>query len=241
MPSTLSDDRAPSSRLGPPGAQAAPTHLRAPPAHVGSLRWPAQLASGRPKVEEFALSTSRSLFYNRLGDASKLARCTGPLPCLRTAPHRPPRTIGRLRPLLRTSQCAAPAAWKLGSSPQPAPKMTTSGLPPPGMQRLVRRDRRARTLNHSRCSRTLSAAHIFGARDFHRDRPRSSPRARCPRCRSSRSTATRAASRRCRRRSGCAGRPSRRARRPGTCFSESDFAPTPVVLSKAERRNKPSR
>ena len=107
---------------------------------------------------------------------------------------------------------------------------------PPGMKRLVRRNRRARTLNHSRCSHL----DIFGAH-FHRDRPRSSPRARCPRCRSSRSTATRAASRRCRRRSSCAGRPSRRATRPETCFFESDFAPTPrPLLSKAYMGNTPA-
>ena len=52
MPSALFDDSAPSARLVPPGAQAAPTHARAPPEQLGSLRWPPQPASGRPKVDE---------------------------------------------------------------------------------------------------------------------------------------------------------------------------------------------
>ena len=40
MASTLSDDTAPSARLVPPGARAAPTHPGAPPGQLGSLRWP---------------------------------------------------------------------------------------------------------------------------------------------------------------------------------------------------------
>ena len=52
MPSALFDESAPSARLVPPGAQAAPTHARAPPEQLGSLRWPPQPASGRPKVDE---------------------------------------------------------------------------------------------------------------------------------------------------------------------------------------------
>ena len=43
MASTLSDDTAPSARLLPPGARAAPTHPGAPPGQLGSLRAP-QLA-----------------------------------------------------------------------------------------------------------------------------------------------------------------------------------------------------
>ncbi len=39
-----------------PRAQAAPTHPRAPPQHLGGLPWPQELASGRPKVEDAPLS-----------------------------------------------------------------------------------------------------------------------------------------------------------------------------------------
>ena len=56
MASTLFEDPAPSARLVPPGAQAAPTHPRAQPEHLGSLQWAEQLASGHPKVEDFPLS-----------------------------------------------------------------------------------------------------------------------------------------------------------------------------------------
>ncbi len=41
------------ARLVPPGAPAAPTSLRAQPEHLGSLRWPQELASGRPRAEGF--------------------------------------------------------------------------------------------------------------------------------------------------------------------------------------------
>ena len=40
MASTLFDDTAPSARLVPPGARAAPTYPRAQPGQLGSLRWP---------------------------------------------------------------------------------------------------------------------------------------------------------------------------------------------------------
>ena len=40
MASTLFDDTTPSARLVPPGARAAPTHPRAQPGQLGSLRWP---------------------------------------------------------------------------------------------------------------------------------------------------------------------------------------------------------
>ena len=59
MASTLFEDTAPSARLVPPRAQAAPTHPRAQPEPLGSLPWPQELASGRPKVEDLPLSTSR--------------------------------------------------------------------------------------------------------------------------------------------------------------------------------------
>ena len=43
----------------PRGARAAPTHPRAQPEQLGGLPWPQELASGRPKVEDFPLSTTR--------------------------------------------------------------------------------------------------------------------------------------------------------------------------------------
>ena len=60
VPSTLFDDTAPSARLVAPRAQAAPTHLRARPEHLGSSPWPQEPASGHPKVEDLTLSTTRS-------------------------------------------------------------------------------------------------------------------------------------------------------------------------------------
>ena len=61
MASTLSDDSAPSASLDHLEAQAAPTHPKAPPEHLGSLPWPQEPATGRPKVEDSPLSTSRRL------------------------------------------------------------------------------------------------------------------------------------------------------------------------------------
>ena len=58
-PSTLFDDSAPSASLDCLKAQAAPTYPRAQPRHLGRLPWPQELASGRPKVEDFPLSTTR--------------------------------------------------------------------------------------------------------------------------------------------------------------------------------------
>ena len=60
--STLFDDTVPSARLVPPKALAAPVCPRARREPIGSLRWPQQLASGRPKAEELPLSTTRCLF-----------------------------------------------------------------------------------------------------------------------------------------------------------------------------------
>ena len=57
--SALSEDSAPSASLDCLKAQAAPTHPRAQPEPLGSLRWPQELASDRPKAEEFPLSTTR--------------------------------------------------------------------------------------------------------------------------------------------------------------------------------------
>ena len=58
-PPTLPEGTAPCARLVPPRAQAAPTHPRAPPEQLGSFPWPPELASGRPKVEDVPLSTTR--------------------------------------------------------------------------------------------------------------------------------------------------------------------------------------
>ena len=51
-PLPLSDDTAPSASLDHLEPQAAPRHLRALPEHLGSLPWPQELASRRPKVED---------------------------------------------------------------------------------------------------------------------------------------------------------------------------------------------
>ena len=56
----LSDDAAPSASLDHLEARAAPTQPRAQPGPLGSLPWPQKLASGRPKVEDFPLSTTRT-------------------------------------------------------------------------------------------------------------------------------------------------------------------------------------
>ena len=61
MASTLFEDSAPSASLDCLKAQAAPTHPTAPPEHLGGVPWPPQLASDRPEVEEFPLSTSRQM------------------------------------------------------------------------------------------------------------------------------------------------------------------------------------
>ena len=60
MASALSDDTAPSASLDHLEAQAAPTQPRAQPEPLGSLPWPQELASGRPKVEDLSLSTTRN-------------------------------------------------------------------------------------------------------------------------------------------------------------------------------------
>ena len=57
--STLPDDTAPSASLDCLKARAAPTHPGAQPEPLGSLPWPQELASGRPKVEDSPLSTTR--------------------------------------------------------------------------------------------------------------------------------------------------------------------------------------
>ena len=61
VPSTLPEDSARSASLDRLKAQAAPTHLGAPPEQRGGLPWPQHPASGRPKVEDVPLSTTRSL------------------------------------------------------------------------------------------------------------------------------------------------------------------------------------
>ena len=59
MASTLSDDTAPSASLDHLEAQVAPTQPRAQPEPLGSLPWPQEPATGRPKVEDSPLSTTR--------------------------------------------------------------------------------------------------------------------------------------------------------------------------------------
>ena len=53
VPSTLSEDSAPSASLDSLKTQAAPTHPRAQPEQLGGLPWPQEPASGRPKIEDF--------------------------------------------------------------------------------------------------------------------------------------------------------------------------------------------
>ena len=50
----------PPARLVPPGAPAAATHPRAPPQRLGSVPWPQQPASGRPRVEDAPLATCQA-------------------------------------------------------------------------------------------------------------------------------------------------------------------------------------
>ena len=59
VPSTLFEDSASSASLDCVKARAAPTHPRAQPEQLRTLPRPQELASGRPKVDEFPLSTSR--------------------------------------------------------------------------------------------------------------------------------------------------------------------------------------
>ena len=59
MASTLFEDSAPSASLDCRKAWAAPPYPGALPEHLGRLPWPQELASGRPKVEDSPLSTTR--------------------------------------------------------------------------------------------------------------------------------------------------------------------------------------
>ena len=59
VPPALPDDTAPSASLDHLRAQAAPEHPRLKPEPLGSLPRPQEPCSGRSKVEDFPLSTSR--------------------------------------------------------------------------------------------------------------------------------------------------------------------------------------
>ena len=69
--SALSDDTAASASLDHLEAQAAPTQPRAQPEHLGSSPRPQELASGRPKVEDFPLSTNRRRRRDESDDESE--------------------------------------------------------------------------------------------------------------------------------------------------------------------------
>ena len=87
VPSTLFGFSAPSARLVPPRAQAAPTQPGAQPEPLGCLPWLQELTSGLPKVAEFALSTTRS---DQLARALALAkRVNGHLSSLQFARAEP--------------------------------------------------------------------------------------------------------------------------------------------------------
>ena len=87
MASTLSDDTAPSASLDCLKARAAPTHPGAQPEPLGSLPWPQELASGRPKVEDVPLSTTRRQAPRRQARAGRAAA--------RRARAEQPRRAGR--------------------------------------------------------------------------------------------------------------------------------------------------
>ena len=83
---TLPDDAAPSARLVPPAAQAAPTHPGAPPEPLGSLRWPHEPAYGRPEVENsppFNQQEGRRVAARARRAAARAARRRGALLPLR--------------------------------------------------------------------------------------------------------------------------------------------------------------
>jgi hypothetical protein len=107
MASTLSDDSAPSASLGQLEARAAPTHPRAPPEHLGSLPWPQEPATGRTKVEDSPLSTTRR------PSRSRARTCCAPScsPRLRSAPRRrrSSRTCGWRAAPRRSSSCSTPS------------------------------------------------------------------------------------------------------------------------------------
>ena len=71
------DDPAPSASLDCLKARTAPTHPGAPPEHLGSLRWPQELASGRRKAEDFSTLNDQVDALETFSDrsqASALAR-----------------------------------------------------------------------------------------------------------------------------------------------------------------------
>ena len=119
MASTLCGDSAPSASLDHGEAQAAPTHPRARPQQLGSLPWPPELASGRPKVEDVPLSTIRSRCFRAFksvpprprlgpaGEATALLRLRGG----RTSPSAlTPRACRAPR---RVCRAGAPAQLRL--------------------------------------------------------------------------------------------------------------------------------
>ena len=128
--SDLFDDPAPSARLVPPGAQAAPTYPRAQPGHLGSLRCPQHLASSRPKLEDSPPSTNRCAVVDALllayPEGAAEHGATARHPCLLRPSSRrltlttPPRP----RPPLLTSTTAP-------DRPPPPTRCSTPQLPPP--------------------------------------------------------------------------------------------------------------
>ena len=76
VPSDLFEDSAPSARLVPPGARAAPTQSAALPEQLESLVWHQQPALGRPKVGDSPLSTSRCEAVHHL--SPHMLQCSAP-------------------------------------------------------------------------------------------------------------------------------------------------------------------
>ena len=133
-----------------PRARAAPTHPGAPPTHLGSLRWPEQLASGRAKAEESPPSSlgrpvgaasfteamkMGSEVYHNLKSVIKKKQPTAGLkaklpsaPPEDGAPPPPPWTVPRPRPRLRTPERRlrrVEARRGLRSPPRAAPRSRT--------------------------------------------------------------------------------------------------------------------
>ena len=89
MPSALPDETAPSASLGHLQAQAAPMHPGAPPEPLGSSPWPQEPGSGRPKGDDFPLSTTRTLTAASSAYTARRARDLTPLTATAAAHSRP--------------------------------------------------------------------------------------------------------------------------------------------------------
>ena len=139
MASTLSDNTATSASLDHLEAQCAPTKSRAHPAPLGSLPWPQQLASGRPKVEDFPLSTTRptrasprraarSRTRPTAATSPRRAACPLPSPDLPASPgSRAPRRAAPPRHLIHTPDLSPSSPTGERRRPGPAARQPRAG------------------------------------------------------------------------------------------------------------------